>query len=1032
VLEDIANRFQLDVLLVQEPYVVRGSLSGVPLGVSTFFDRSASKPWTAVVVFDRRLDVMGTRFCTPHAVGVGIRRRSGEEWFLVSAYAQCSDRDDEVLPFLVQLEDIATELYPKKVLMGIDANARSLSWHSDITNRKGELFEDFIVAADMSVMNRPGQAPTHESGSNIDITIASASAVDQVQNWQVYSDASPSDHSLITYDISQGNAGNEAGRFRTRFKSKKADWSLFRVELAKLLRDNRVARAEVTDADTRAAELMGAIGEAARLVLGHVSPKARNQAPWWNEQVGKAWRKARQLRNKYLRVRRNKASRTERGREKVARARQELRRAEKKFKLTARDTRLRKFREFVSVSSRKDIWGFWQRLLRGKVTSRQPFPCVRDANGTFCHTFAENARVVLDGLVPDGQPLPQTQRQGDASPNTRGYSVPEHLFSSPECFAALKRMKLRKAPGPDGITAEILRESWPVIGDAVMKLFNQCAAEGVFPRAWKTGELILIPKTADADPHNLKTYRPITLLPVMGKWLERLVERRLRAHIREVGWLDDGQFGFTAKKCTEGAISAAVRYTEETSGEDKYVLGLFLDIKGAFDNAPWHLIVRQFERAGCEPWLLAMLDSYFADRSAEIIFRTDKVGKTLSKGCPQGSILGPLCWNMLFDTFLKLKWPQGVKLIAYADDAALFIRARSARELQAKIDFCLRLVESWGAENELTFSAAKTQALWLKGRLRKSPSIVLGGQHIQIKADAQYLGVKITEGLRFDDHVSELRTKVRGAYGRFTRIARKSWGPPFEVARILYRALVESVATYAASVYEGRVRMTGKTALSFRSAQRLPLLSICHAFSTTSNIALCVVAGVLPLDWLVVERAAAYRARVGEVVKIGEHEINPRTMPARTCRRRIREAVVSMWNAEWTGHANGRVTFSFLPDVGVRDGMSWLQPNKYMTWMITGHGPFTAYYERFNITAEPPRCRCGGPRSDVQHILDECAYYAPQLEKLKGELSEHLGRPYQGRPDWLSTEFAFRRFSDFAQSVFAPDPDTAERENVNG
>lgn len=151
---------------------------------------------------------------------------------------------------------------------------------------------------------------------------------------------------------------------------------------------------------------------------------------------------------------------------------------------------------------------------------------------------------------------------------------------------------LNSAPGADGITAGILRKAWPAIRDPVSKLYGWCLQDGVFPDSWKAARLIIIPKPGDKDPSQVKSYRPISLPPSLGKALESLIIK----NITDETDLDshDEQHGFTTGKSTISALESVYQWVD--SSKARYIFGTFLDISGAFDNVKWSpLLLRLVE-----------------------------------------------------------------------------------------------------------------------------------------------------------------------------------------------------------------------------------------------------------------------------------------------------------------------------------------------------------------------------------------------------------------------------------------------------
>jgi hypothetical protein len=128
-----------------------------------------------------------------------------------------------------------------------------------------------------------------------------------------------------------------------------------------------------------------------------------------------------------------------------------------------------------------------------------------------------------------------------------------------------------KAPGEDGLTTRILRVAFPVIAEIETTLFNECWRRSRFPKGWKKGMVVPLLKNRDKDKSDLKSYRPISLLPVMSKALEYLICVRLRETIALS--MSDNQYGFRAYRSTTDAILRMGEWSE--SRAEKYVIGVF-------------------------------------------------------------------------------------------------------------------------------------------------------------------------------------------------------------------------------------------------------------------------------------------------------------------------------------------------------------------------------------------------------------------------------------------------------------------------
>ena len=119
-------------------------------------------------------------------------------------------------------------------------------------------------------------------------------------------------------------------------------------------------------------------------------------------------------------------------------------------------------------------------------------------------------------------------------------------------------------------------------------------------------------RSNDRDPQILKSYRPVTLLPVLGKIAERIIAGRLTTFLEGLNFYGESQFGFRSGKSTTGAILSVQRHVN--ASVHRYVLGIFLDISGAFDNAWWPFLLDQLQQINCPGYILRLITSYLAER----------------------------------------------------------------------------------------------------------------------------------------------------------------------------------------------------------------------------------------------------------------------------------------------------------------------------------------------------------------------------------------------------------------------------------
>lgn len=271
---------------------------------------------------------------------------------------------------------------------------------------------------------------------------------------------------------------------------------------------------------------------------------------------------------------------------------------------------------------------------------------------------------LLDGLFPRGA-------ERDAPSDWRNFRWDEKwTVSFGEVFRLLKgRSAKNAAPGPDGFKATLLRKVPNCMLDKIAACYNRCMMEGVFPICWKNANLVLIPKGEKGSIMDLPKVRPICLLDEIGKTFERVIAERL------LDWLENNadvdlsanQFGFRKQRSTCDALSRVKDITSDSVDEGGVAITVAIDIENAFNSLPWHSIRTALADKRVPDYLRRIVDSYLSERSIE--FRNTQgelVRKSVEAGVPQGSVLGPLLWNIAYDSTLRVTKEQGSHIVCYA------------------------------------------------------------------------------------------------------------------------------------------------------------------------------------------------------------------------------------------------------------------------------------------------------------------------------------------------------------------------------
>ncbi len=267
------------------------------------------------------------------------------------------------------------------------------------------------------------------------------------------------------------------------------------------------------------------------------------------------------------------------------------------------------WRDFVKFDLGPNRWGVVYKFAAEKIHKTGVLGAVAQENGqTF--TKEEAMKNLVGALLPDDSERDEDEVQSvwrrDFDTDRFCYENDITEVTEGELHRLIQSIKPKKAPGLDEIRGRLLKVIFPAIKDFLIHLYNSCLRTGYFPKVWKIGNLKVLVKDPAGDSSNPKNYRPITLLPELGKILEKIIRRRLF----EAGeqFHSPKQFGFIQGKSTMDALTL---YTDLVRDQRyKFCATIFVDISGAFD-VWWPALLRALRERRLPDHLTAIIKRRF-------------------------------------------------------------------------------------------------------------------------------------------------------------------------------------------------------------------------------------------------------------------------------------------------------------------------------------------------------------------------------------------------------------------------------------
>lgn len=998
----------IDILLLQEPYCFKGEIAGFSgLRIMKSDDEECM---ASIVVCNPDISVtMIASLATSHGVCVAVDW-NGTTTYLVSLYCQASHPIQEYLDYIERVNNMFGN---QRLVFAMDSNAKSTLWYEDTTDDKGRDLVELIAQTRLACINLPERLKTFSSSngeSNIDLTLASASVDRDIANWEVHESWTTSDHRAITFDIRKGAEASGQDYVSRRYNIKKMNWELYDDFVRRRL--NRNGRADINrlNAEDQAKSLQEIMLGACQIAA---PPKRKIPlcVPWWNAELTTLRRETIAARKDYQKARRERWSEND-----LTTQKEFMKRKMNIYKTAIHRAKLDSWKRFIQEQGNRDPWKTVYKIVTRKSNTGDVISSV-NVDGVETTNWKETVTAILDSLIVSSNDNDLSEEQlVIAAENDRYTSEEEEVaFTPEELETAVKKMKLNRTPGGDLIEPEVVKRLWQVKPRVLLGVMNTCLRDKTFPNIWKPGEIKILRKP-DRPPGEVKAYRPITLLPVMGKLYERLIVERIMIMNERSGEMAEGQYGFRKGKST---VDAVVKLQETVrENDDKYALGIFIDISGAFDNMWWQSVFRSLRKSHVSTSLYEIIKEYFRERKVTVRSRHDSISKVLTRGCPQGSVIGPVAWNLVFDEMINMQI-EGVTQIAYADDLALVVRGNSRAELERRADNALITVNRWVKLHRMELAVNKTKIMMLKGKLssNRRPSVRVGASPVSYAASLKYLGIILDDRGSFVPHMVHIRDKVTRLCAQIARIARKDWGLGSHAMNILYEGVFVPIITYGAPVWVPKIG-TPPVCRKIISMQRFVLLSMTRACRTVSNDALQVLAGRMPMDLAAIEKALTYWASK----KISKEEMGVRSLseneqPLVVERRRIRQNLIDIWQSKWDASTKGRITNVWMPNVNpfLHKTSPWFRPGLRLTYLITGHGSLNGKLYELGIVEEA-NCTCGEIET-AEHILMSCELYTD----LRGRLMNTLEIDEMRMLNWEDLAVdrdIYKTLSEFAEETF--------------
>ena len=433
---------------------------------------------------------------------------------------------------------------------------------------------------------------------------------------------------------------------------------------------------------------------------------------------------------------------------------------------------------------------------QGLITDDE-IPPLEKEDGSYATTSSQKAQL-LANFFSEKMKVCNPLKPANKPPRKTNVKLEAIEITQANVLKILKEIDPQKAMGPDKISPHMLSRCAQELAGPLTKLFQKCMHQKKWPKMWKKADVTAVYKKGDRTLAS--NYRPISLLSCVGKILEKIIASALTQHLTTQKLVSLKQFGYREGMSASDLMLGLTTDWQDALNKGDDIIVVALDIAGAFDKV-WHSgLLAKLESYGITGSFLDVCRDYLGDRQLRVVINGyESSYQKIGASVPQGSVLGPILWNIFFNDLLNLV-PQAY---AYADDCTLSFRCTplNKNEVIQRVNCTLKNISDWCKKWQVTLATEKTQAIYItKRRIPVNSHLNVDDKTVKFSKEINILGITIDSGLTFTSHLKAVATKA----GRKLSIIRRiSHILNSNSIKILYSSQVLPVMEYCPLSWNG-------------------------------------------------------------------------------------------------------------------------------------------------------------------------------------------------------------------------------------
>ena len=372
-----------------------------------------------------------------------------------------------------------------------------------------------------------------------------------------------------------------------------------------------------------------------------------------------------------------------------------------------------------------------------------------------------------------------------------------------EIVKLCKAININKASCIEHLSSQILRDAFLAVPYKIVQLFNLSFSMADIPKSWKLAKITPLQKTGNKN--DVSNLRPVSLLPLTSKLIEKIVHNRIYSFCETNNILDERQGGFRPNHSTCSTTAYFINDIYSAMNNNEVVIATFIDAMKAFDTVNHKILLQKAKKYGIKGQVLLWLENYLNERyQCTIANNIVSDIKLITCGVPQGSVCGPLLFLLYINDISDVL--ENCKVSLYADDTVIYILHENVNDALRLLQSDLDNLVAWCTDNKLTINSKKTKycIFGMRSNVKRSKSIdtvlSLNNNILDRVCSYKYLGFILDDHLNFNKHISTLCNLVSHKLYLFSKIRKYL---TTEACITIFKTMVLTVMEYGDIVYSG-------------------------------------------------------------------------------------------------------------------------------------------------------------------------------------------------------------------------------------